>query len=126
MKESIIKLIYIAFGLIFIIAVLNNQSNIGKYVPFGNKMILDTRNGNVYIPTKEKYTWGKYIWEKHFAFKPKKTLEAELDKTNKELKIVNSLLKTDKDKELKQKREELKLQLEVEAEEIQNKLKLMN
>lgn len=73
MKESIIKLIYITFGFIFIIAVLNNESNIGKYVPFGNNTILDTTNGDIYIPTEGINT--RYTWKKLFAFKTKEEIQ---------------------------------------------------
>lgn len=55
---------------IFLIAVFlfnMNNNQIGKYVPFGSKMILNTTNGTVYIPTNYDKS-GIYKWEKKFSF----------------------------------------------------------
>lgn len=119
MKENILQFIYVLLGITFVILVLNNESKIGTYVPFGNKMLLDTTNGNVYIPTEGKNT--RYTWKKYFSFN-KAEMQDELSKINKEIKDINILLKSDISKKQKEINETLKMILEIDAKTIQNKL----
>lgn len=77
MKENLIQLVYVLLGITIVVLLLSNENHTGRYVPFANKMILDTTNGDVYLPIKGKST--KYIWEKYFAFQPKKELQAQID-----------------------------------------------
>lgn len=89
----IITGIVIFFLLTFIQKV--NNSGVGKYVPIGNKMILNTTNGKVYVPKKNNY--GKFKWNELISFKTEKELEKEKTKIKltreEEFKTMDDVIK---------------------------------
>ncbi|WP_419777784.1 hypothetical protein [Malaciobacter marinus] len=93
---SIFFVIGVVFLAVFIFKV--NDSDIGKYKPMGKKMILDTTNGNVYIPKKFGKN-GDLKWKKIISFKTKDEIKKEkeilafeeLEKVKNQLRIMNEI-----------------------------------
>jgi hypothetical protein len=96
------KTIYILCGVIsvgigifllltFILKV--NNSGVGKYIPLNDRMILNTTNGEIFIPIDNGY--GDLKWKKKISFKTEKEIDEsknmlkELEQFDKEIEEEN-------------------------------------
>ncbi len=67
------KVLFVISGIavVFLIVIFTiklNKTGVGKYVPMGQRMILNTSYGKVYIPKKSD-NYGVLKWKEFISFK---------------------------------------------------------